>query len=651
MGDQVVVNPAAVQRIDLSVGGAPVVNFSLPPAIKVIIGETATTVSVGLVPPGGEAGQVLTKTTGADYAIAWQPGGVGTGGTSLLYGIAFPADPEDGTWFVFSDDVANGLTWKDTDGSTDITAAGAGDAARYNGTDWVKIGSFADQTIPDAYTLPTATESVRGGVKGATSAQAGAASGTTILGWTQNRIRQVIAAALPSGSSSEAQGTTAVRRIWTPAKLREAVNAAVPFLVPAVFRTGNAAIIPVEKLGSGVRSGSTYLKGDGTFGEGPTPAAGGPLDSISSVKVGNTVSISGSSTTGPAFSDLSDFFWLSFSYTRTNPGIRFNTLVRKAEIEGRAVGNPYPLQLQGGGGAYGNLYGDGGNLIFGVFDAGYSAITCNIYKVTGAAGDAVSYDDTALQSDISAIEQNLDARDAPIKLGAYVDADASDLAAGYGCYLSDDGTYQDSDFVVAGSTSTVTARFYIRVPKHKSRYGVRVHAGGEYLPRTDPASFEHLAPVSADTVGLAQNPPLFSGVASDISDYFYVAFVHGDGAVEGNLTGGYKLQIAPVIYPEYVSIYYWQDGTNAPRTAAGHAVAATGRTGELIPLIFPAANRPRNLHFLIPDEWAITDILIGGLSSFDDFTTRAFNTISTIYDSPRIKDTGEITCLIRLKES
>ena len=42
------------------------------------------------------------------------------------------------------------------------------------------------------YTLPQATESARGGVQGATQAQAEGASGTTILGWTNNRIRQLI---------------------------------------------------------------------------------------------------------------------------------------------------------------------------------------------------------------------------------------------------------------------------------------------------------------------------------------------------------------------------------------------------------------------------------------------------------------------------
>ena len=968
MGDQIVVTPASVQRVDLTTSGSPTINFDLPPAIKCVISEVATTVSVGRVPPGGGSGEVLTKTSAADYAMGWQvPTGTpgGSGGTSLLYDISFPADPETGSWFVFSADVASGLVWKDIDGTTDLTAAEAGDAARYDGTDWVKIGSFADQTIPDAYTLPDATESVKGGVQGATSAQASAASGTTILAWTQNRIRQVITAALPSGTSGEATGTTAVRRVWTPAKLREAANAAIRLLVPSVFLSGNTSIIPTDKLGSGVRSGSTYLKGDGSFGEGPTPAEGGPLNSVALTKVGSTVSISGSTTTGPAFENLSDVIWLSFEYDRVNAGIEFNTLVLKSEIEGVTVGNAKKLQLQGGGGGYGNLYDVGGNLTFGVFDAQYANVTCKVYKLTGAgdglsqtdgdarylqlsggtltgfitlsgaptadlhpatkkyvddlvaaaggggsnvpdkpataasakrydlrissggaaswievgagswdkvadvpsatetlpfgidfnssdvlyltgsgrdrvhswdgsswtrvtnapsgennprdvafdssdvlylvgngsddvwsydgstwtkfadapAGETVprglafnssdvlhvvgtaldavwsydgsawskvadvpagentaatiafdgddvlhligqtlnavykyesstwskvidapsgetsstgiafdsegalylvgqtlddvfkfnvpagggtgergpagpageSYDDTALRADVDAIEANLDALDAPLSLGAFVNATADDLAAGFGCFISDNtGRYSDSDFVVTGNvpTPTTAARMYVRVPKHRSRHGIKIRVGNRAYPDDDPATGEYLVPVERDVIGQMQNPPLFSGAASVLADYFYIAFVSNDEAAQYlNFSGAYQLEIAPIIYPDYLTIYYWQDGTAAPRTAAGHAVATAGRTGELIPVIFAEKDRPRNLHFLVPNKWEVTDIIIGGESAIGDFTSRAFNTVSTIYDSARIRSQGEVTCLVWLEEA
>ena len=82
--------------------------------------------------------------------------------------------------------------------------------------------------------------------------------------------------------------------------------------------------------------------------------------------------------------------WLSFEYDRVNAGIEFNTLVLKSEIEGVTVGNAKKLQLQGGGGGYGNLYDVGGNLTFGVFDAQYVNVTCKVYKLTGAGGRPVS---------------------------------------------------------------------------------------------------------------------------------------------------------------------------------------------------------------------------------------------------------------------
>ena len=55
--------------------------------------------------------------------------------------------------FIFDDDVASGLDWLDTDGSTALTAADNGDLARYNGTAWVKVINLigADGASGDAY--------------------------------------------------------------------------------------------------------------------------------------------------------------------------------------------------------------------------------------------------------------------------------------------------------------------------------------------------------------------------------------------------------------------------------------------------------------------------------------------------------------------
>ena len=56
-------------------------------------------------------------------------------------GNAFPTTPAPiaSDIFFFDADVASGLDWKDTDGTTDLTAATAGDMARFDGTDWIKV--------------------------------------------------------------------------------------------------------------------------------------------------------------------------------------------------------------------------------------------------------------------------------------------------------------------------------------------------------------------------------------------------------------------------------------------------------------------------------------------------------------------------------
>ena len=69
-----------------------------------------------------------------------------TGGTgeATTFGNSFPGSPEANDNFVFTADVASGLTWKDTDGSTDLTAASKYDVAKYDGTNWVKQIDFGD---------------------------------------------------------------------------------------------------------------------------------------------------------------------------------------------------------------------------------------------------------------------------------------------------------------------------------------------------------------------------------------------------------------------------------------------------------------------------------------------------------------------------
>ena len=55
-------------------------------------------------------------------------------------GNAFPTSPAptNGQYFRFNQAVASGLVWRDTDGSTALTAAANGDIAQYNGVRWIK---------------------------------------------------------------------------------------------------------------------------------------------------------------------------------------------------------------------------------------------------------------------------------------------------------------------------------------------------------------------------------------------------------------------------------------------------------------------------------------------------------------------------------
>ena len=59
-------------------------------------------------------------------------------GHELTYGASFPITSLKNDTHVFDQDVASGLTWRDTDGSTALTSAKTGDVAVYNGNHWVK---------------------------------------------------------------------------------------------------------------------------------------------------------------------------------------------------------------------------------------------------------------------------------------------------------------------------------------------------------------------------------------------------------------------------------------------------------------------------------------------------------------------------------
>ena len=75
---------------------------------------------------------------------------------------------------------------------------------------------------------PPASETQAGIVRGATETQAEAVSGTTILGWTQNRLRAFLRVALPTVSVGEAAaGSSGSRRAFTPSLVHYAITTLV----------------------------------------------------------------------------------------------------------------------------------------------------------------------------------------------------------------------------------------------------------------------------------------------------------------------------------------------------------------------------------------------------------------------------------------
>ena len=85
---------------------------------------------------------IITPTWGGVYTLGSEglDGSDGTPGTEWSIGNAFPTAPNTGDIHLFSGNVAGGLSWLDTDGTTILLDAGQGDYARYDGSDWIKQG-------------------------------------------------------------------------------------------------------------------------------------------------------------------------------------------------------------------------------------------------------------------------------------------------------------------------------------------------------------------------------------------------------------------------------------------------------------------------------------------------------------------------------
>ena len=102
------------------------------------------------------------------------------------------------------------------------------------------------------------------------------------------------------------------------------------------------------------------------------------------VKVGETVTLSSSALTeGPAMSALADVVFFEFFYERGGESSYFNTLVRKERFEGLQAASAYPLQWQGAGGAFINVFESNGNLAFSAYPNEYTSGAVEISNSQG----------------------------------------------------------------------------------------------------------------------------------------------------------------------------------------------------------------------------------------------------------------------------
>ena len=112
--------------------------------------SSAITINTGAAGSSASGSVSYTDSTGAIAIVLTIPrgntgvtGDTGSTGASTKWttGISFPSSSlNDGDLHMFTANVGSGLTWKDTNGSTSLTAASIGDIAQYqsSGTKWVK---------------------------------------------------------------------------------------------------------------------------------------------------------------------------------------------------------------------------------------------------------------------------------------------------------------------------------------------------------------------------------------------------------------------------------------------------------------------------------------------------------------------------------
>ncbi len=74
----------------------------------------------------------------ATVPVAKMPSGIRRMITATVFDTAFPTSPATGQNVYFTEAVQSGLAWRDTDGTTPLTSAAAGDWAMYTGVRWQK---------------------------------------------------------------------------------------------------------------------------------------------------------------------------------------------------------------------------------------------------------------------------------------------------------------------------------------------------------------------------------------------------------------------------------------------------------------------------------------------------------------------------------
>ena len=362
--------------------------------------------------------------------------------------------------------------------------------------------------------------------------------------------------------------------VWFVATAVAASNTDAPGTNTAFIRV-NGPTVEVNPSGDADGGDITKLSVDGTVYSVPAGVFAISDDPVETVTLAGTTAAS-----GPAFEDLTDLIWLSFNYTRTDANLRFNTFIRKSDIEGVAVGSAYRLQGQGAGGAYFNVYDVSDEITFTVSDGtqSYTAAAVEIYNVVSstaggsagatnfdaltdtpstkvasqyprvnAAADELEYYDT--DSDIGAARRTAIAAHVDLvpHVGDFVDATAADVAEHFGVYASPDLTYSDSDFVASQTlTPGTSSPILIRVPKGFPVEAVSVRfvntdgSTNSDIPSLDPLGPEYFKPAVAPSdapVGAAYYE------VADVSDGSTVVLNHGSA---GNST--LKLRIAPLTY-------------------------------------------------------------------------------------------------------